>query len=132
MELEVAEKGEKNKKMERANMEVNAKLDTIYDDQTVLREGLESEMRKRLEQRDREIMTLKEKAQTQEHRRGLELDHIRTQNKEELENIQEKVHAAMAKKKDTIADLGEEVRLRDLQIIKLKELMEKQRRDLLR
>jgi len=49
MELEVAEKGEKNKKMERANMEVNAKLDTIYDDQTVLREGLESEMRKRLE-----------------------------------------------------------------------------------
>jgi len=53
------------------------------------------------------------------------LDHIRTQNKEELENIQEKVHAAMAKKKDTIADLGEEVRLRDLQIIKLKELMEK-------
>jgi len=38
MELEVADKSEKNKKMERANMEVNAKLDTIYDDTMVERQ----------------------------------------------------------------------------------------------
>jgi len=42
------------------------------------------------------------------------MDHIRQQNKVELENIQDKVHAAMTKKKETIEQLGEEIRLRDL------------------
>jgi len=38
----------------------------------------------------------------------------------------------MNKKKETIEELVDEVRLKDAQVIKLKEMMEKQRRDLLR
>jgi len=38
----------------------------------------------------------------------------------------------MNKKKETIEELADEVRLKDAQVIKLKEMMEKQRRDLLR
>ena len=54
---------------------------------------------------------------------------IKTQNKNELELIQEKVAAAMNKKKEVIEELTEELRLRDLQVMKLKEMMDKQRKD---
>lgn len=37
----------------------------------------------------------------------------------------------MAKKKEIIDALHDEIKLKDLQVIKLKELLEKQRRDLL-
>jgi len=60
MQLQVTEKQEQNKKIERINMEITAKLEKIHDDQTVARQSLESQMRKRLEDRDREIMVLKE------------------------------------------------------------------------
>lgn len=45
--------------------------------------------------------------------------------------IQEKVAAAMQKKKEIIETLHDEIRLKDLQVIKLKEMLEKQRRELL-
>ena len=48
-----------------------------------------------------------------------------------MENIQEKVSAAMNKKKEVIEQLTEELRLRDLQVVKLREVMEKQRNELL-
>ena len=56
---------------------------------------------------------------------------IKTQNKQDLETIQEKVGAAMNKKKEVIDQLTEELRLRDLQIVKLREVMERQRQELL-
>ena len=59
------------------------------------------------------------------------VEEIRNQNKADLENIQDKVAAAMTKKKEIIEELQEELRLRGLQIAKLKEVMDKQRRDLL-
>lgn len=45
--------------------------------------------------------------------------------------IQEKVAAAMQKKKEIIETLHDEIRLKDLQVTKLKEMLEKQRRELL-
>lgn len=56
---------------------------------------------------------------------------MKTANKNDLELIQEKIQAALAKKKEIIDSLHEEVKLKDLQILKLKELLEKQRRELL-
>lgn len=37
----------------------------------------------------------------------------------------------MNKKKDVIEELSEELRLKDLQVVKLKEIMDKQRKDLM-
>ena len=45
--------------------------------------------------------------------------------------IQEKVAAAMQKKKEIIETLHDEIRLKDLQVTKLKDMLEKQRRELL-
>jgi len=45
--------------------------------------------------------------------------------------IQEKVGVAMSKKKEVIDQLTEELRLRDLQIVKLRDVMERQRKELL-
>ena len=50
---------------------------------------------------------------------------IKQQNKHDLETIQEKVSAAMNKKKEVIDQLTEELRLRDVQIVKLREVMDK-------
>ena len=56
---------------------------------------------------------------------------LKTQNKNELEMIQDKVQAALVKKKEVIDALAEELRLKDLQISKLREMMDKQRKDFL-
>jgi hypothetical protein len=45
--------------------------------------------------------------------------------------IQDKVQAAMQKKKEIIETLHDELRIKDLQVVKLKEMLEKQRRELL-
>ena len=88
-------------------------------------------MRMRIDERDKDIRKLKEDAQNKQHRNDSEIEMIKIQNRNELELIQEKVAVAMNKKKEIIEELGEELRLKDLQVIKLKELMEKQRKDLM-
>ena len=50
---------------------------------------------------------------------------MRNQSKHDLEIIQDKVAIAMDKKKEIINQLQEEIHLKDLQIVKLKDLMDK-------
>ena len=102
MEIETTDKGEKIKKLERALSESESKLDSIHDTEMSVRSNLEKQMRIRIDDRDREINTLKEKVKTSTHRAVLELDVIKQQNKNELEMIQEKVQSTMMKKKETI------------------------------
>jgi hypothetical protein len=63
--------------------------------------------------------------QDAQHEHALEIEQVKTSNKNDLELIQEKIQAALAKKKEIIDSLHEEVKLKDLQILKLKELLEK-------
>ena len=56
---------------------------------------------------------------------------IKSQNKHELAMIQDKVQATLIKKKEVIDTLAEELRLKDLQIGKIREMMDKQRKDFL-
>ena len=64
-----------------------------------------------MEQENRRV---REEAQTQRNRHDSELELVKSQNKHDLETIQEKVAAAMNKKKEVIDQLTEELRLRDL------------------
>lgn len=66
-----------------------------------------------------------------QHKYETEVELLKSQNKHDLETIQEKVAAAMTKKKEVIEQLQEELRLRDLQISKLREVMDKQRNQML-
>ena len=131
LEIDLADKKDKIMTLERANALTKAELDKIYDEQTQVRVELEQQMRLRLDEKDKDLRRVKEDAQTRQHRADTEIEMIKTQNKNELELIQERVAAAMNKKKEVIEELSEELRLRDLQIVKLKEIMDKQRKDLL-
>lgn len=50
---------------------------------------------------------------------------------QELDVIEEKIKLALGKKHEVIQSLHEEVRLRELQIEKLREMLDKQRKDLI-
>ena len=69
--------------------------------------------------------------QDAEHKKKLEVEELQNKNRNDLELIQQKIQAALAKKKEIIDSLHEEVKMKDLQVVKLKEMLEKQRRELL-
>ena len=85
----------------------------------------------KFEEKLKEIRKLKQELQDREHQYQLEIDQLKSQNKNDLEMIQDKVQSAMSKKKEIIDSLHEEIKIKDLQIIKLKEMLERQRRELL-
>lgn len=88
-------------------------------------------MRQRMDEKEKEMRRLREEKQQIQHRADAEMELLKTQNKNELEMIQDKVQAALIKKKDVIDALAEELRLKDLQINKLRDMMDKQRKDFL-
>ena len=89
-------------------------------------------MRVRVDEKERAIRKLRDQIQEMEHQQEMQLDQLRQANKNDLEMIQEKVQAALAKKKEIIDSLHDELKLKDLQVVKLKEMLEKQRRELLK
>ena len=88
-------------------------------------------MRQRMDEKEKEMRRLREEKQQIQHRADAEMELLKTQNKNELEMIQDKVQAALIKKKEVLDALAEELRLKDLQINKLREMMDKQRKDFL-
>ena len=88
-------------------------------------------MRHKIEEKERQIRKLYDELQQREHQSTLEIEQLKNGNKHDLEMIQEKVQAAMAKKKEIIDALHEEIKMKDLQVIKLKEMLDRQRRELL-
>ena len=114
LEIELSDKKDKIITMERAHVSTKAELEKIYDEQTGVRVELEQQMRQRLGEKDKDLRRIKEDAQNRQNRADNEIEMIKIQNKNELELIQEKVAAAMNKKKDVIEELSEELRLKDL------------------
>ena len=131
LEIEVSDKNDKMRTMERSNAQTKVELDSIQQEQDEYKFMMEREWRQRLDEKDKDIRRIREEGLQQKHRHEAEVELIKTQNKHDLETIQEKVSAAMNKKKDVIEQVTEELRLKDLQIVKLKEVMEKQRHELL-
>lgn len=96
-----------------------------------MRKEIEEEMRTQINEKEREVRTLHNQQQQKDHEHLLEVEQLKSANRNDLEVIQDKVQAAMGKKKEIIDALHDEIKVKDLQVIKLKELLEKQRRDLL-
>ena len=59
MEIELNDKKDKIRVMERTNAETQNQLDCIYEEQERMRSDLEAQLRQRIEQRDNEIRKLK-------------------------------------------------------------------------
>ena len=133
-ELELNLENEKEQK-EKAMLERDSLKHDIartQSNQDSVRQEIEDEMRLRIEDKEREIRKLRDGIQQSEHQHAMELEQLKTSNKNDLEMIQEKVQAALAKKKEIIDALHDELKLKDLQVVKLKEMLEKQRRELLK
>jgi hypothetical protein len=114
MEIELTDKKEKLKNMERANLEAQAQLDCIYDEQAVSKLQLEKQMRQTIDGKEEQLRRMREEKQQILHKAEAELEMLKTQNKHELELIQDKVQAALVKKKEIIDALHEELRLKDM------------------
>lgn len=131
IEIELADKNDKIRTMDRSNAQTKTELDCIYEEQTEIRLQMEKEMRLRIDQKEMEVRRIREESQQVKNRYEHEIEMLKQSNKDDLETIQEKVSAAMNKKKEVIEQLSEELRLKDLQIVKLREVMNKQRNELL-
>lgn len=114
LELDLQDKKDKMEKMENEKFEIAEKLAMANSTHDGIRSEIEEEMNFRVDQKEREIRSLKQKIQDQEHKFEMESESLKTQNKNDLEMIQEKVQLAMAKKKEIIEALHDEIKLKDL------------------
>ena len=87
MEVELTDKKDKIRQLERTNAETQNQLDCIYEEQERMRSDLEAQLRQRIEQRDNEIRKLKLDIQQIEHKTNTELDNCRERHRQELELI---------------------------------------------
>lgn len=91
MEIELTDKKEKIKTLERANFETQAQLDCIYDEQAISKLALEKQMRQTIDGKEEQLRRLREEKQQLQHKADAELEMLKSQNKHELEMIQDKV-----------------------------------------
>lgn len=88
-------------------------------------------MRNEVDFKERELRKLRDHIQTLTHQHQSEISQIKLAKQQELDIIEDKIKQALAKKNDAISTLSEEVKLREMQIDKLKSMLEKQRKELL-
>jgi hypothetical protein len=131
LELDIQEKKERLALLRKEKEELVNVLDKIDHEHHGLRGELEEEMKLKLEDKQKELRHLKSELQSCEHRHALEVEQLKNSNRNDLEMIQEKVQMALAKKKEIIDALHAETQMKDVQVIKLKEMLERQRRELL-
>jgi len=86
----------------------------VQSEQEHLRKELEDEMRSKIDDKEREVRQLRTQLQQKDHGHALEMEQLKVANKNDLELIQEKVQAAMAKKKEIIDALHDEIKLKEL------------------
>ena len=96
-----------------------------------MRNQVEDEIRGEVEQKEREARKLREQIQQIEHKHRGEVESMKLAKQQELDVIEEKIKLALAKKHEIIQTLQEETRLKDMQIEKLRGMLDKQRRELL-
>ncbi len=59
-------------------------------------------MRLRIDEKEKDVRRIREQSQSLTHKHDAEMELVKSQNKHDLETIQEKVSAAMNKKKEVI------------------------------
>ena len=62
LEIELSDKKDKIKTLERANVQSTSELEKIYDEQTQIRVELEKSMRQRIDEKDRDLRRAREEA----------------------------------------------------------------------
>ena len=131
LELDIQDKKQKILDLASEKQILESQLNSIQKNQDRLVQEVEEEFQDKLDQKLKDLRIIKEHQLEEQHAHELEVESLKAQNKADLEMIQEKVQIAMQKKKEIIDALHDEVKIKDLQVTKLKEMLEKQRRELL-
>ena len=63
LEIELADKTDKMRGMEKSNSQTKNELDCIYEEQTEIRLHMEKEMRLRIDEKDKEVRRVREELQ---------------------------------------------------------------------
>lgn len=87
LEIECSDKTDRMRNMERSNTQTKTELDCIYEEQTQIRLDMEKQMRKTIDEKEKEVRRIREEAQTVNHRHESELELCKQQNKNDLETI---------------------------------------------
>jgi hypothetical protein len=112
-------------------LELQYRLSQVHEREQKVRDELEDEVRLQLLEKEKELRKAREQAAEAESRHRGEIEQMKIGKQQDLEVIEEKIRQAMAKKSQIIESLVEESRLKEVQIEKLRAMMDKQRRELL-
>lgn len=88
-------------------------------------------MRDEVDRKEREVRKLREQLSSEsQHHKG-EVEQLKLTKQQELDMIEAKIKEALNRKHDVIQQLSEELKLKDIQIDKLKAMLDRQRKELL-
>ena len=85
-----------------------------------------------MERREKEARKLREQLSSESQRHKGEVEALKLTKQQELDMIEAKIKEALGRKHEVIQHLQEEMKLKDIQIDKLKALLDKQRKELLK
>ncbi|CDW86542.1 UNKNOWN [Stylonychia lemnae] len=132
MELEITSLKEKLANSEKDRNSLVDKLNSIYREQQQLRNEVEDDLRLQIDEKERELRKMREEVMTIEHRHKGEQERDKLNHKNQIDLIHSKVEQVLAKKRDEIAALEQDLKMKDIQIEKLKVMLDKQRKELLK
>ena len=85
LEIELSDKNDKLRTLEKQHTEIKTAYDCIYDEQTLIRLDAEKEMRARIDAKEQENRRVREETQSLKHKHDSEIETLKAQNKHDLE-----------------------------------------------
>jgi hypothetical protein len=131
LELEAQDKADKIAQGDKMRMELQYRLGQVNEKQQKIRDEIEDETRLQMLEKERELRKVRDLMAEAESKHREEVEKMKVAKQQDLEIIEEKIRQAMAKKTSIIEGLVEESRLKEVQIEKLRNMLDKQRRELL-
>ena len=131
LEMECQDRADKLAQSDKMRLELQYRLSQVHEKEQKVRDELEDEVRLQLLEKEKELQKARDQIGEIESKHRAEIEQMKLGKQQDLEIIEEKIRQAMAKKTSIIESLVEESRLKEVQIEKLRAMLDKQRRELL-
>ena len=74
LEIELADRKDKMRNLEHNSDKTKNELDVIYEEQTLIRQDMEKEMRSRIDEKDKDVRRVREESQSLRHKHEAEIE----------------------------------------------------------
>jgi hypothetical protein len=132
LETELSDKTDKLEVLQSHHETNQQQVNRIYDAHEQKTQRLEKQYLEKLEEKEREVRKCRIELQQHEHQVKLVEEQCNERHRQEIDVIQDKVQQALIKKRQQVEQLQEELRVKEIHVIKLKEVIDKQRAELLK